>query len=270
MSRSTEYPQLPIPGDQLHTTNELSLEAHTDPMAEDPFECRLAFTKLLGRLNASSAAVNHCTHFALKNKELEEDLFSVVLEQLQSKETSMNMRVNMLYFIEHLCEVSVKVEYEGYIKMVRRDLLQIVDCVVPDDPDSASNISAMRKVVIDLNQKSLIDDEALETVFAMLDEREQELRLARASPAESIYDDSSDGNPHKRSKLQEQLIMQRMDEDRERHKQLRQNIWAVPLPRAAGHNPEFEKMWEEASELGEEDFEIMREENAILKASLGE
>ncbi|KAL7267553.1 hypothetical protein RUND412_009855 [Rhizina undulata] len=236
---------------------------------DDPFACRLAFTKLLGRLNASAGAAKQCTQFALKNKELEEDLFSVILEQLQSNECTMNMRVNMLYFIENLCEVSAKLEYEGYTKMIRRDLLQIVDFVVPNDPESAANVGTVRKVVMGLKEKSVIDDEAITNVYAMLAEREEEHRLALASPAESVYDDDGDDDKLKtKRKLEEHLILQRMEEDRERHKRLRENIWATPFSEAPAHNPEFEKMWEETSELNDDDFEIMREENAILAGSL--
>lgn len=33
-------------------------------------------------------------------------------------------------------------------------------------------------------------------------------------------------------------------------------------------DPEFEKEWEDASDLNEDDFEIMREENDILAAAI--
>lgn len=58
----------------------------------------------------------------------------------------MNTRVNMLYFIEVLCELSMKTEYQGYVKMIQRDLLQIVDTVVPNDPEGAANVGTVRKV----------------------------------------------------------------------------------------------------------------------------
>lgn len=51
---------------------------------DDPFNCRLQFTRLLSRLNASAGASKQCAQFALRNKELDEDLFSVIVEQLQS------------------------------------------------------------------------------------------------------------------------------------------------------------------------------------------
>lgn len=59
------------------------------------------------------------------------------------------------------------------------------------------------------------------------------------------------GRPDKRQ------IEQRIEEDRERHKRLRESIWAVnPIG-----DTEFEKLWDDASDIGEDDF-IAAEEDA--------
>lgn len=52
------------------------------------------------------------------------------------------------------------------------------------------------------------------------------------------------------------------------HKRLREHIWAIALPDAENPNPEFEKSWDQVSDLNEDDYEIMREENQILAASI--
>jgi CTD kinase subunit gamma len=52
------------------------------------------------------------------------------------------------------------------------------------------------------------------------------------------------------------------------HKRLRENIWQIPAPQFNAEDPEFEKAWEEASDLNSDDFEIMREENEILASSI--
>lgn len=49
----------------------------------DPFETRLQFTRMLQRLNASVNASKNCAAFALKHKDLDEDLHSCILEQLE-------------------------------------------------------------------------------------------------------------------------------------------------------------------------------------------
>lgn len=50
----------------------------------DAFQCRLHFTRLVSNLTASAVAAKQCAQFALKNRDVDEDLFSVILEQLQS------------------------------------------------------------------------------------------------------------------------------------------------------------------------------------------
>lgn len=52
------------------------------------------------------------------------------------------------------------------------------------------------------------------------------------------------------------------------HKRLRENIWAIGYPEYEGHNPEFEKAWDQQSDLNSDDYEIMREENQILASSV--
>lgn len=52
-------------------------------------------------------------------------------------------------------------------------------------------------------------------------------------------------------------IEQRIEEDRERHKRLRESIWAV----GDDGDEEFEKMWDEASDINEDDY-IAAEEDA--------
>ena len=58
----------------------------------------------------------------------------------------MNVRVNILYFIESLCEQSLKADYPAYVAMIQRDLGTIIDAVAPNDPVGAANAETARKV----------------------------------------------------------------------------------------------------------------------------
>lgn len=58
-------------------------------------------------------------------------------------------------------------------------------------------------------------------------------------------------------RLDKRQIEQRIEEDRERHKRLRESIWAVP----GEDDLEFEKLWDETSDIDEDDF-IAAEEDA--------
>lgn len=64
-------------------------------------------------------------------------------------------------------------------------------------------------------------------------------------------------SPSGNKKVDKRQIEQRIEEDRERHKRLRESIWAVP----SDGDKEFEKLWDDASDIGEDDF-IAAEEDA--------
>ena len=49
----------------------------------DPFEARLSFTKHLQHLNASQTSANKAAQYALKYRDMDEDLHSCILEQLE-------------------------------------------------------------------------------------------------------------------------------------------------------------------------------------------
>ena len=58
------------------------LNASTPTMA-DPFEVRMRFTSQLQHLNASVTSSQKAAQYALKYKEMDEDLHSCILEQLE-------------------------------------------------------------------------------------------------------------------------------------------------------------------------------------------
>lgn len=58
-------------------------------------------------------------------------------------------------------------------------------------------------------------------------------------------------------RLDKKQIEQRIEEDRERHKRLRESIWAVPTE---SNDAEMWKMWDETSDLGDDDFLLAQEE----------
>ena len=68
------------------------------------------------------------------------------------------------------------------------------------------------------------------------------------------------------TRLDKRQIEQRIEEDRERHKRLREDIWAI----GGEENPdeEFEKMWDEISSLGSDDYLQAEEEAAERKLAL--
>jgi CTD kinase subunit gamma len=65
------------------------------------------------------------------------------------------------------------------------------------------------------------------------------------------------GNTPRPPRPDKKQIEQRIEEDRERHKRLRESIWAVPTEPS---DAEMWKMWEETSDLGEDDLLLAKEE----------
>ena len=58
----------------------------------------------------------------------------------------MNNRANIMYFIEHLCDMAEKENHREFVRMVQRDIFKVVDAVAPDDGSGAANIKVVRRV----------------------------------------------------------------------------------------------------------------------------
>ncbi|RVD85622.1 uncharacterized protein DFL_003939 [Arthrobotrys flagrans] len=311
----------------------------------DPFEIRLQFTKMLQRLNASVNASKSCAAFALKHKDLDEDLHSCILEQLET--SSMNNRVNLLYFIEHLLEMSVSKGINNYIPMIQAEFRTIVDCVSPADQSGLQNITSTRKVLAKIRDQKLMSTEIYDELISSLDAREKagqhqhsddESNKSGSEELEEVdqvpngtstttmigkdleYTDSARGSPsapilaipysptavnpvdngsigstptndaRRQSSSQtitfkrppKQVIEERMEEDRERHKRLRETIWAIYPSRDDEFldksldgleglvGPEFEMFWKDITlvEINEDDMELMAEEAELKVESL--
>lgn len=51
-----------------------------------------------------------------------------------------------MYFIEHLCDMAAREGHPGYVRMMQRDILTVVDAVAPEDGSGAANVKVVRKV----------------------------------------------------------------------------------------------------------------------------
>ena len=87
---------------------------------------------------------------------------------------------------------------------------------------------------------------------------------ATTSPSQSASRAQKNGNSNGR--LDKRLIEQRIEEDRERHKRLRESIWAVP----GEGDEEMERVWEEASDIAEDDYLGGEEEMEERKRVVGD
>lgn len=257
-----------------------SAEGSRGKMA-DPFEVRMRFTAQLQHLNASVTSSQKAANYALKYKDMDEDLHSCILEQLEKN--NMNIRANIMYFIEHFCEIAQREGHQDYVRMMQRDILHVVDAVAPEDGSGAANIKVVRKVLQALRLKDFLSTETVQEIEECLQTRGNESHDALPSHSVKPRHASIAKNT---SALDKKQIEQRIEEDRERHKRSRESIWAVPFTAAnipiipatqvavAGpsgkgiaweYDPEFERLYDETSDLGEDDYDVFEEESAERK-----
>lgn len=76
-------------------------------MMADPFEVRMRFTAQLQHLNASVTSSQKAAHYALKYRDMDEDLHSCILEQLErvsappsEKHIHVQAEIKLNFFIE--------------------------------------------------------------------------------------------------------------------------------------------------------------------------
>ena len=60
----------------------------------------------------------------------------------------MNNRANIMYFIEHLCDMAQREKHANFVRMMQRDILLVVDAVAPADGSGAANVKVVRKVCL--------------------------------------------------------------------------------------------------------------------------
>lgn len=124
----------------------------------------MRFSSQLQHLNASVTSAQKAASYALKYKDMDEDLHSCILEQLERVrildlkshlfqnytaeilQNNMNTRANIMYFIEHFLEMAQKDGHVDYVRMIQRDIIRVVDAVAPDDGSGAANVKVVRRV----------------------------------------------------------------------------------------------------------------------------
>ncbi|KAF5555019.1 CTD kinase subunit gamma [Fusarium mexicanum] len=229
----------------------------------DPFEVRMRFTSQLQHLNASVSSAQKAAQYALRFRDMDEDLHSCILEQLERN--NMNIRANIMYFIEHFLDMAQRDGHPDYIRMMQRDIIRVVDAVAPDDGSGAANVKVVRKVLQGLQGKGYLESQAVSQIEDVIKEREtnvEDLGLASPNgdvemtdmpPSQTIPKAGRRSTSHQLDKRQ---IEQRIEEDRERHKRERESIWAVPKT----ENAEMDRLWEETSDFGEDDDRLLTEE----------
>ncbi|KAI6124666.1 CTD kinase subunit gamma CTK3-domain-containing protein [Pisolithus croceorrhizus] len=268
----------------------------------DPFEVRMQFLGLLRKLNATQQSIQKVVSYAHKYfAKCGEDLWECVMEECQKG--SINHRINILYFLDSLCETSLlaktyqppqPVESSSqakqannafYVDYVARDLAQIVECVVPVGRQGLPNLTSTKQILQNWRAKRVIDPQKVDDVMQILSTRQSQ---ATESSGTGPTAANKSTEPH----LSRGDVVKRIEEDRERHKRLREKRWvqtqaqssAGAPGQAIAYNPsalasflplsdaenaevaldiEFENEWETTSDWNEDDVEVVVEEREV-------
>ncbi|KAI9270496.1 CTD kinase subunit gamma CTK3-domain-containing protein, partial [Phascolomyces articulosus] len=211
----------------------------------DPFECRLNFLSLLEKLNATQYSIYKVATYAVRHRNLAEDLYSCLLEQLDK--ASINARVNIVCVLDAILEISNKARFKGYQDLTRQDLARIIETVVPNNAKGNVNIGSTRKILDNWRRHNYFDSSAIDIVEKPLLDRE-------AAAASSQI--ASEGGFSKED------MLRRMEEDRERHKRFREEVWIRPAGEPI--DAEFQQLWESTEPLvPETDYEVMMLQNML-------
>jgi len=259
----------------------------------DPFEVRMQFLSHLRRLNATQQSIQKVVTYAIKYfSRCGEDLWDCLVEECQKGNT--NTRINLLYLLDSLCETSLltKVNTHAptsfYVDFVARDLGKIVEYVVPEGRDGLPNLMSTVQILDNWRIKRIIDPQIVDEILTSLDSR-------RASVQNGMGDDADIPPPasanDSSSTFSRNEVFRRIEEDRERHKRLRERRWVqpisysnqphqvaslVPLPENEGGSSElaidieFENEWETTSDWNEDDDEAIAEENNLCYSNFSE
>lgn len=127
-----------------------------------------------------------------------------------------------MFFIEQLCEMATKENHLDYVQMIQRDILRIVDAVVPPDGSGAANVKHVRRVLGNLQNKAILTADSVAEIDAALKDRDTHSENFHIGEDGALDETSHGMRPDKRQ------IEQRIEEDRERSKRERESFWIVP------------------------------------------
>ena len=121
-----------------------------------------------------------------------------------------------------------------------------------------------------LQQKSILVPDTVTEIEACLKDRDTLPAHPALSPVEAneqreLQISHTTPKTNGVGRLDKRQIEQRIEEDRERHKRLRESIWAV----GADDDEEFERLWDEVSDIGEDDY-LAAEEEALERKQAAE
>ncbi|KNF01791.1 hypothetical protein PSTG_04911 [Puccinia striiformis f. sp. tritici PST-78] len=229
----------------------------------DGFEVRLQLVSILKKLSSSQNSIQSTIRFLLKHKDkYGEDLWDCLVEE--AEKVNLNARINILYLIDGLLFTSSTAlltshqEYQhsrrtnlpssstiistsfNYGDLIKKDIIKLIEIVVPTSFNKKGLLNLMSTVQVIKNWKSqisIIDHfltlDLLEQIDQILNHRKQILGKMEVNDTQVGIEDNELLDFTKKE------ILDRIDDDRERHKRLRERIWVLPIPSMSSLSPKL-------------------------------
>ncbi|SJX60499.1 uncharacterized protein SRS1_10125 [Sporisorium reilianum f. sp. reilianum] len=193
----------------------------------DPFQTRLRFVSSLHRINASLPTIQKSLSFIVDHaSHMHTELWDCIIDEFRT--SSINRRINLLFLIDAIftddtLTPTIRALFRKYLE---RDLYTLIDLAVPEGRwDALLNVPAVSKIVAAWKARFVLDRGVLEDLEVWLDVRKTALyALSPASRSVTV--------------LPPNEMQRRIEEDRERHKRLRERSWILP-PTAFSHQSLF-------------------------------
>ncbi|EPQ26283.1 uncharacterized protein PFL1_06218 [Pseudozyma flocculosa PF-1] len=187
----------------------------------DPFQLRLNFLSTLKRLSASQSSIHASLSFLTQHCHAPasvDDLWSCLMDTCAT--SSLNTRINLLFLISSLFtddSLSTPAVRAAYTPLLHRDADRLVHLMLPPDRwEAVLNLDATTRVLETWRTKMVLDPNDVDRLVALVESvRAQLYRLPKEQRG-------------KRQGWSEQEVVRRVEEDRERHKRLRENLWILP------------------------------------------
>lgn len=193
----------------------------------DPFQVRLQFVSTLHRVNASIPTIQKALSYIVEyGPSMHSELWGCIMDECRSG--SINRRINLLFLIDSIftdetLSPTIRSLFHQHLK---RDLTLLFDLSIPADRwDALLNVSAVEKIISTWKARFVLDRSTLEDLEKLLEVRKANLYSL---------------SPERRNLtlLPPPDMQRRIEEDRERHKRLRERSWILP-PTAFSHQTLF-------------------------------
>ncbi|KAJ3220310.1 hypothetical protein HK099_004394 [Clydaea vesicula] len=249
----------------------------------DGFQIRIEFKELLSKLTVRPESILKTAQFAIDYKSFHENLFDCIFEHVHT--SNVLERLNLLYVLDRMVSMSNKTKFQGYLDLVSQNLIDIVDNIVPNNSTGLININGLKKVL--KKWKVVLKDSS-----EKFEEIDKKLELMEQNDNNNHNNDNMNENnkikpDHQHHSLQQKrkhskvnnvekmtddVIMKRIEDDRERHKRIKEEFWLtfrkqpeLVFDRDFESDPEFNDCWENFSDLNENDKILLENESLKYK-----